>query len=289
MWETRVLVLQMAVKIQLSHSLIDPQGISNSLFGVQRMTSDCEDVRRLMQALAAKIELSWKLLSGQHLANCMFGLQGLSSAEPEVRALLHALVPKILACRDELSAEQICHALFGLQNLSSEHEEVLPLVGALTEKLTLCTETISVRHLASAMYGLQGMEISSLEMKQMISAVGIKLAAADEIDAASLGNCLYGLQVSIQHPLWALYILFFSSAPSQLCTLLISPVCYPYYRVICDAPRPSIYLVSHIYANKFSSHDIVHPTNFYSKSHLLYDPFFPCRELTTHLRKYAHS
>ena len=88
------------------------------------MTSDCEDVRMLVQALAAKIELSWKLLSSQHLANCMFGLQGLSSAESEVRALVHALVPKILACRDELSAEQICHALYGLQNLSSEHEEV---------------------------------------------------------------------------------------------------------------------------------------------------------------------
>jgi hypothetical protein len=58
-WETRVLVLQMAVKIQLSHSLIDPQGISNSLYGIQRMTSDCEDVRMLVQALAAKIELRY--------------------------------------------------------------------------------------------------------------------------------------------------------------------------------------------------------------------------------------
>ena len=87
-WETRVLVLQMAVKIQLSHSLIDPQGISNSLYGIQRMTSDCEDVRMLVQALAAKIELSWKLLSAQHLSNCMFGLQGLSSSEAEGTSIL---------------------------------------------------------------------------------------------------------------------------------------------------------------------------------------------------------
>ena len=39
------------------------KGVSNSLFGIQRMTSDCEDVRMLVQALAAKIELSWKVTS----------------------------------------------------------------------------------------------------------------------------------------------------------------------------------------------------------------------------------
>ena len=39
------------------------KGVSNSLFGIQRMTSDCEDVRMLVQALAAKIELSWKVKS----------------------------------------------------------------------------------------------------------------------------------------------------------------------------------------------------------------------------------
>lgn len=54
-----------------------------------------------------------------------------------------------------------------------------------------------MRDLASAMYGLQGMEISSSEMKQMIAAMSIKLAAADEIDATSLGNCLYSLQVCL--------------------------------------------------------------------------------------------
>ena len=158
------------------------------------MTSDCEDVRILVQALAAKIELSWKLLSAQHLANCLFGLQGLSTSEAEVRALIHALVPKILACRDELSAKQISNAIYGLQNVWSSHEEVLPLIGALTEKLTLCSETISIRNLSALMYGLQGMENNAQEVKHLITAIGIKLSSADEVDSTSLGNCLYSLQ-----------------------------------------------------------------------------------------------
>ena len=77
---------------------------------------------------------------------------------------------------------------------------MLPLIGALAEKLTLCTEHISIRDLAAAMFGLQGLESSSLEVKQLVSAVGSKLAAADEVDATSLGNCLYSLQV----PSWFL-------------------------------------------------------------------------------------
>lgn len=42
---------------------------------------------------------------------------------------------------------------------------------------------------------LLGMENSSSEVKQLVAAVGVKLAAADEVDATSLGNCIYSLQV----------------------------------------------------------------------------------------------
>jgi hypothetical protein len=50
-----------ALTFKHSIILLVAQGISNSLYGIQRMTSDCEDVRMLVQALAAKIELSWKV------------------------------------------------------------------------------------------------------------------------------------------------------------------------------------------------------------------------------------
>lgn len=34
-WEVRVLVHQLASKIAKAHSLLDPQGIANSLYGLQ--------------------------------------------------------------------------------------------------------------------------------------------------------------------------------------------------------------------------------------------------------------
>jgi hypothetical protein len=42
--ETRLLVRQVAHKIQQSTTLIDPQGIANSLFGLQHMSSEYEEV-----------------------------------------------------------------------------------------------------------------------------------------------------------------------------------------------------------------------------------------------------
>jgi hypothetical protein len=131
--------------------------------------------------------------------------------------------------------------------------QVLPLLGALTEKLTLCTETISIRDLASAMYGLQGMEISSPEIKQMIAAMSIKLAAADEIDATSLGNCLYSLQVRLNSP------------PLSCLSFLLHPIVYP--------------LLSHLHCLAVS------PFYPWLTRSLLYPP---CRESTTPLPRCAH-
>lgn len=87
------------------------------------MTSDCEDVRMLVQALAAKIELSWKLLSAQHLANCMFGLQGLSSAEVEGNMTIHDMSSADMTTRRQGNSiseilliynESLSHLLFSI-------------------------------------------------------------------------------------------------------------------------------------------------------------------------------
>lgn len=67
----------------------------------------------------------------------------------------------------------------------------------MAEKLSLCSEHISIRDLAATMFGLQGLDSSSQEVKQLVSALVVKLAAADEVDATSLGNCLYSLQVNL--------------------------------------------------------------------------------------------
>ena len=45
------------------------------------------------------------------------------------------------------------------------------------------------------MYGLQGMTSTPMEMKQLIAAIGMKLSETDEVDAVSVGNCMYSLQV----------------------------------------------------------------------------------------------
>lgn len=192
--ETRALVRQLANKISQSTSLIDPQGIANSLFGVQKMTSDSEEVRTLLQVLAVKIEQSWKLLSAQHVSNSIFGMQGCCSSESEVRALIHALVPKVLASRDEMSPKQVCNALYAIKNFFSAHEEVRSLLGPLAEKVTMCNQPIPLTNLSAAFFGLQGLDSEHEEARALLLVLCEKLAVVDEIDAFSLGNCLFGLQ-----------------------------------------------------------------------------------------------
>ena len=62
------------------------------------------------------------------------------------------------------------------------------------------------------MYGLQGMTSTPMEMKQLIAAIGMKLSETDEVDAVSVGNCMYSLQVRYQ-----LIITTFCSLNALIC------------------------------------------------------------------------
>jgi hypothetical protein len=196
--------------------LLSAQHLANCMFGLQGLSSAETEVRALVHALVPKILACRDELSAEQICHALYGLQNLSSEHEEVWLLLFScqhiiFVLYLLHCSLYCSSAHRCSLPLTLTSPLPTFQ-VLPLIGALTEKLTLCTETISIRDLASAMYGLQGMEISSPEIKQMIAAMSIKLAAADEIDATSLGNCLYSLQVRL-------------SSPTLRCLPLLYPSC----------------------------------------------------------------
>jgi hypothetical protein len=112
----------------------------------------------------------------------------------QIRAMIHALVPKVLASRDEMTPKQVCNTIYGIKNMFSAHEDVRSLLGPLTEKVTMCNQPIPLINLSAGFFGLQGLDSAHEENRNLLLALCEKLAAVDEIDAFSLGNCVFGLQ-----------------------------------------------------------------------------------------------
>jgi hypothetical protein len=77
----------------------------------------------------------------------------------------------------------------------SVHDEVRALLGPLSEKVSACTEPMSLQCLSLAFYGLQGMDSTFEEVRAFLMILCEKLANVDEIDAFSVANILFGLQV----------------------------------------------------------------------------------------------
>jgi hypothetical protein len=79
----------LTLKLQLSTELLQPQSVSNALYGLQEMTSEAPEVRTLLSTLASKLQSCREEFNAQHVGNALYGLQGMSSDMPEVRHNLH--------------------------------------------------------------------------------------------------------------------------------------------------------------------------------------------------------
>jgi hypothetical protein len=104
--------------------ILDGQGVGNSLYGLQRMTSQSTEVQALLSELRHHVEHCARELKSQELGNALYGLQNMSSDSKEVRGLLVSLANRVQKCPEEFNAQAIGSSLFGLQNMDSSHLEV---------------------------------------------------------------------------------------------------------------------------------------------------------------------
>jgi hypothetical protein len=121
MLETRRLVSVLTSKLAQSNFEWTAWGISNTLFGLQSMSSSVEEIKLFVAVLASKLKQSDVDLDAQGIANSLFGFQNFSFAQEEVKELFGVLLTR---CSDtkisQLTSSEICQVLTGCVSLHTK-------------------------------------------------------------------------------------------------------------------------------------------------------------------------
>ena len=171
------------------------QEVSMSLLGLQHMTHEKAETRKLLLAIASMINRCSDRFIAQTVGNALYSLKGMESDCIEVRVVLQALLPKIAECSDEFSAQNACNCLYGLQGMFSDYKEVLSILQALSPKIAACRQPFTAQELGNAIYGLQGMNSDCIEVRSILGLLNPKLKECKEkLAVKNVANILYGMQ-----------------------------------------------------------------------------------------------
>ena len=123
----RLLIKQLTKLISLSdRTQLTSIVITDSLYGLQSMSSDISEVQELVKELAKKISSTAAVLNSEQIGRALFGLQGFSSSasvfeesavgidNDEISFLLSVLWDKIKNVRTNMSLSSIAMGLQGL-------------------------------------------------------------------------------------------------------------------------------------------------------------------------------
>jgi hypothetical protein len=168
--------------------------LSQSLFGLRKLSDTSSEVRALLSALASKVRECREPLSDR-VCNALNGLQSCSSDSAEVREVLSALAAKVRECREPLDAQAVTNALYGLKGCSSDSAEVREVLSALAAKVRECRESLSAKAVGTTLYGLKGCSSDKAEVREVLSALAAKVRECREpLNAQAVGTALYGLK-----------------------------------------------------------------------------------------------
>ena len=179
--EVRKLLLLIASMVNRCSDKFIAQTIGNIFYSLQRMESDCAEVRSVLTALYPKVLESKSELSSQHVGNALYGLRGMHSDILEVRIILTALVRKIETCQQIFTAQEVSNSIYGMQCMNSDYSEVRAVIAALTSKIWSCKETFSAQHISNVLYGLQGMSSNCPEVRGVLSAIAPKFRDSKDL------------------------------------------------------------------------------------------------------------
>lgn len=134
-------------------------GIACSLYGLQGMSSDENEVRVLLTALAQRMNQTADLMSSQHIGMSLHGFKNMSSQYPEVRALVKLVADIIGRSEKPIDTHGIALGLYGIRGLSSEHAETLELLHALTPRIKVSEEPFLAITVANTLVSFQSLNI----------------------------------------------------------------------------------------------------------------------------------
>jgi hypothetical protein len=178
--ETRKLLLVMASMLNRCSNKFTSQAVGNSLYSMRGMESDCAEVRTVLKALVPKITQCITELSPQNLGNALYGLQRTHSDCSEVRAIISALGPRIKECQLTFTAQEVSNSFLGLQGMSCEYPEVRSVVRALKDRLLTCNENFTAQNIGNILYGLQTMTSEHPDVWDILSAVVPRIRICQE-------------------------------------------------------------------------------------------------------------
>merc|ERR1711968_184798 len=175
---------------------LNGQGIADAMYGLQGMTSDCPELRRLLRSLADKIEGDKGKLESQEIGNALFGLQSMTSEMDEVREIALKLSQKLKRSKAIMRSQQIGRSMLGLQSFSADSPEVRALITEITARIRASDRTIMTSAaIADSMYGLQGLSSDVQEVQNLLTELAKKISVSPAtLSAEQVGRALFGLQ-----------------------------------------------------------------------------------------------
>lgn len=157
---------------------LQSQDISDALFGLQNCNSDSKEVLELLVVLKKKITESSALLHGSHCGFVLFGLQKMNSKEKPVREIISILTKKISECQEVFDSNSLGNALFGLQSMNNDNQEVCDLSVVLLRKVKECSVELRPQTVSDALYGLQNMSSERKEVRELLQEIGDKVSSS---------------------------------------------------------------------------------------------------------------
>lgn len=252
---TRMLLAALSERYQ-PNAAFDQHGMCLAMYALRGMSSECKEVRNMVSILTHKVDLCWKPLTGEQIEQVCWGLQGLSIEEEEVRRLLTALLPKIAASdamspqqlanaifslqnmssrhqevldvmnafaikvstSEKWNGWQLSQALFGLQGMQCTSQEMAGLLSALIDKLGPLA--MSWDMLANAIYGMQRFELSDQVSALLAALQAPMLTLEASIPARVLANMIFGMNGLSAHMLFVRQML--SAIAERMANLQLS-------------------------------------------------------------------
>jgi hypothetical protein len=191
--EVRTLLRVLTAKMNKVQGTLTAQGLSNILYGLHSMSSEHTEVLQFLEAFYSKLENSHHVFTSQNISNSLYGLQGMSSDHLAVRNILQLLIKKIIKSGDNFTGLGISTALYGLQSMSNNHVVVRELLSALCEKSLKSRDQLNGQHIGNSLYGLQLMKAEG-EVEKLLNILYQKMLQSNEVmGCREVSNGLYGL------------------------------------------------------------------------------------------------
>jgi hypothetical protein len=152
--------------------------VCNILSCMRLMSTEQEDVRRVVRILVGKYDGGDNSLDSSHLypetlCDALDGMRRMSIEEcTHIRAILHEIHLRIASSNEFFSISSLCIGLSGLRNMSTDYPEVVKVVASISSKMELLDDASIAqsdpRQIANAFVGLRLMSSDFAEVENVL-------------------------------------------------------------------------------------------------------------------------